>query len=47
MPGLKENVIVGRHIPSGIGLRKYESIRIGPQEEFNRLVASKSEEIEA
>ena len=44
MLGLKENVIVGHLIPSGTGLRVYENIRVGSQEEFDRLMASKAEE---
>jgi len=47
MLGLKENVIVGHLIPSGTGLRQYENIRVGSQEEFDRLMASKTEEVEA
>jgi DNA-directed RNA polymerase subunit beta' len=47
MLGLKENVIVGHLIPSGTGLREYENIRVGSQEEFDRLMASKAEEVEA
>lgn len=41
--GLKENVIVGHLIPAGTGLREYESIIVGSQEEFERLQASKSQ----
>jgi len=47
MLGLKENVIVGHLIPSGTGLRAYGNIRVGSQEEFDRLMASKTEEVEA
>jgi DNA-directed RNA polymerase subunit beta' len=47
MLGLKENVIVGHLIPSGTGLRMYDNIRVGSQEEFDRLMASKNEEVEA
>jgi DNA-directed RNA polymerase subunit beta' len=47
MLGLKENVIVGHLIPSGTGLRIYENIRVGSKEEFDRLMASKTEEVEA
>ncbi|GAB3911425.1 DNA-directed RNA polymerase subunit beta' [Mucilaginibacter boryungensis] len=47
MLGLKENVIVGHLIPSGTGLRVYDNIRVGSQEEFDRLMASKTEEVEA
>ncbi len=45
--GLKENVIVGHLIPSGTGLRDYERIIVGSQEEYDKLMASKEEEIEA
>jgi DNA-directed RNA polymerase subunit beta' len=39
--GLKENVIVGHLIPAGTGLREYEKIVVGSQEEYERLMASK------
>jgi DNA-directed RNA polymerase subunit beta' len=42
--GLKENVIVGHLIPSGTGLRRYERIIVGSQDEYDRLMASKQEE---
>ncbi len=45
--GLKENVIVGHLIPSGTGLRQYERIIVGSQDEYDKLVASKQEEVEA
>ncbi|MFD1630985.1 DNA-directed RNA polymerase subunit beta' [Pseudopedobacter beijingensis] len=41
--GLKENVIVGHLIPSGTGLRDYERIIVGSQEEYDKLMASKEE----
>jgi DNA-directed RNA polymerase subunit beta' len=44
--GLKENVIVGHLIPSGTGLRNYERIIVGSQEEYDKLKASKEEEEE-
>ena len=44
--GLKENVIVGHLIPSGTGLRDYERIIVGSQEEYDKLMASKQEEEE-
>jgi len=44
MLGLKENVIVGHLIPSGTGLRVYDNVRVGSHEEFDRLIASKTEE---
>jgi DNA-directed RNA polymerase subunit beta' len=39
--GLKENVIVGHLIPAGTGLREYENIVVGSQDEFELLMASK------
>jgi len=39
--GLKENVIVGHLIPAGTGLREYENIVVGSQDEYNVLMASK------
>ena len=44
--GLKENVIVGHLIPSGTGLRSYERIIVGSQEEYDKLMASKEEVVE-
>jgi DNA-directed RNA polymerase subunit beta' len=41
--GLKENVIVGHLIPAGTGLRSYEKIIVGSQEEYDKLMASKRE----
>ncbi len=46
MLGLKENVIVGHLIPSGTGLRTYDRMIVGSQEEYDKLLASK-EEVEA
>ena len=45
--GLKENVIVGHLIHSGTGLRQYERIIVGSQDEYDKLMASKQEEVEA
>ncbi|TVR36586.1 MAG: DNA-directed RNA polymerase subunit beta' [Cryomorphaceae bacterium] len=39
--GLKENVIVGHLIPAGTGLREFEKLIVGSQEDYDRLVASK------
>jgi DNA-directed RNA polymerase subunit beta' len=39
--GLKENVIVGHLIPAGTGLREYEKLIVGSQEEYDMLMASK------
>ncbi|MCB9246884.1 MAG: DNA-directed RNA polymerase subunit beta' [Flavobacteriales bacterium] len=46
MLGLKENVIVGHLIPAGTGLRNYEDIVVGSQEEYDLLMSAKSEEPE-
>jgi DNA-directed RNA polymerase subunit beta' len=42
--GLKENVIVGHLIPAGTGLREYDKLIVGSQEEYDMLMASKKEE---
>ncbi|GAB1307375.1 DNA-directed RNA polymerase subunit beta' [Urechidicola sp. KH5] len=36
LEGLKENVIVGKRIPAGTGLREYDSIIVGSKEEMDR-----------
>jgi DNA-directed RNA polymerase subunit beta' len=36
LQGLKENVIVGKRIPAGTGMRKYEHIIVGPKEEIEQ-----------
>ncbi|MBA3649320.1 MAG: DNA-directed RNA polymerase subunit beta' [Chitinophagales bacterium] len=41
--GLKENVIIGHLIPAGTGMREYENIVVGSQEEYEKLIASKRE----
>ena len=43
MLGLKENVIVGHLIPAGTGLRAYENLVVGSQEEYDMLKAAKNE----
>ena len=42
--GLKENVIVGHLIPAGTGLRDYDRLIVGSQEEFDQLMAAADEE---
>jgi DNA-directed RNA polymerase subunit beta' len=44
LEGLKENVIVGHKIPAGTGLREYDKIIVGSQEEYDNLVSSKERE---
>ena len=34
LEGLKENVIVGKRIPAGTGMRKYDHIIVGPKDEM-------------
>jgi DNA-directed RNA polymerase subunit beta' len=41
---LKENVIVGHLIPAGTGLREYDKLSVGSQEEYDPPMASKKEE---
>ncbi len=36
LEGLKENVIVGKRIPAGTGLRQYEQIIVGPKDEIQQ-----------
>jgi DNA-directed RNA polymerase subunit beta' len=43
LEGLKENVICGHLIPAGTGLRHYERIVVGSQEEYDKLVSGKKE----
>jgi DNA-directed RNA polymerase subunit beta' len=40
--GLKENVIVGHLIPAGTGLRSFENVVVGDQEELERMEAAKA-----
>ena len=37
LEGLKENVIVGHKIPAGTGLRIWDDLVVGSQEEFDQL----------
>ncbi|MCB0381629.1 MAG: DNA-directed RNA polymerase subunit beta', partial [Flavobacteriales bacterium] len=43
--GLKENVIVGKLIPAGTGLREFKDIVVGNKEDYNQLLAAKKEVI--
>jgi DNA-directed RNA polymerase subunit beta' len=45
--GLKENVIVGHLIPAGTGLRDYDKMIVGSKEEFDSLMNTEPEAIEA
>ncbi len=39
--GLKENVIVGHLIPAGTGIREYDKLVVGSQEEYDALLEAK------
>ena len=41
--GLKENVIVGHLIPAGTGVRSFDNVIVGSQEEYDSLIANRSE----
>ncbi|MBK8846463.1 MAG: DNA-directed RNA polymerase subunit beta' [Bacteroidetes bacterium] len=41
--GLKENVIVGHLIPAGTGMRDYDKLIVGSQEEYDLLMATKED----
>jgi len=41
--GLKENVIVGKRIPAGTGLREYQDVIVGSNREYEELVNIKSQ----
>jgi len=36
LEGLKENVIVGKRIPAGTGMRSYDKMIVGPKDEIER-----------
>jgi len=44
LAGLKENVIVGHLIPAGTGLRDYNKMIVGSQEEYDSLVSTNGDE---
>ena len=46
LEGLKENVIVGHKIPAGTGLRKFDDIIVGSNDEYNELMAIKEHDDE-
>ena len=33
--GLKENVIIGKHIPAGTGMRKYRNVKLDTDMDMN------------
>jgi DNA-directed RNA polymerase subunit beta' len=46
LEGLKENVIVGHLIPAGTGVRKYDKLIVGSQEEYQKLTSDKKADSE-
>jgi DNA-directed RNA polymerase subunit beta' len=40
--GLKENVIVGHLIPAGTGQRRFNTLIVGSEEEYTKLVEETS-----
>ena len=38
--GLKENVIIGKHIPAGTGMRKYRDVKISTEAQKSRILFS-------
>ena len=49
--GLKENVIIGKHIPAGTGMKKYRDVKLntelGTEEEAEELEMEENETVEA
>ena len=45
LEGLKENVIVGKLIPAGTGLRDFKNVIVGSKEEYEQLIAAKDEAV--
>jgi DNA-directed RNA polymerase subunit beta' len=41
LEGLKENVIVGRRIPAGTGLKEYDNIIVSQKEDYENMVIEK------
>jgi DNA-directed RNA polymerase subunit beta' len=44
LAGLKENVIVGHHIPAGSGVRRFQKMIVGSNKEYVDLIAKKEGE---
>lgn len=44
LSGLKENVIVGKPIPAGTGMKKFRDLIVGPVEAFEKSATSEEEE---
>ena len=42
LEGMKENVICGHLIPAGTGLREYDKIIVGSKEEYDRILANRT-----
>lgn len=46
LEGLKENVIVGHKIPAGTGMKRWDGLLVGSQEEYDEMMARKTVNIE-
>ncbi|GAB5556474.1 MAG: DNA-directed RNA polymerase subunit beta' [Schleiferiaceae bacterium] len=42
LEGLKENVIVGHKIPAGTGLKEYNQLVVGSQEDYDNMMANRT-----
>jgi len=47
LEGLKENVIVGKRIPAGTGMRIYDKMIVGAAEEMEPATDTPTEEVES
>jgi DNA-directed RNA polymerase subunit beta' len=46
LEGLKENVIVGHKIPAGTGMKRWDGLLVGSQEEYDEMMARKTVNVE-
>jgi DNA-directed RNA polymerase subunit beta' len=46
LEGLKENVIVGHKIPAGTGMKRWQDVLVGSQNEYNEMMARKTVDVE-
>ena len=46
LEGLKENVIVGHKIPAGTGMKRWDGLLVGSQEDYDEMMARKTVDVE-
>jgi DNA-directed RNA polymerase subunit beta' len=46
LEGLKENVIVGHKIPAGTGMKRWNDLLVGSQEDYDEMMALKTVDVE-